>query len=110
MKKLKEILEFKEKIEKLCLDYAEKADGVNVLMTSDLLELDEPITCQNVEDVDNALNYLDKMEKEHKERTPIIEECQKIHNEVKEFEDPEIFSSVGQKELNDKFDEELKKN
>jgi len=33
----------------------------------------------------------------------------KIHDEVKEFEDPEIFSSVGQKELNDKFDEELKK-
>jgi len=33
----------------------------------------------------------------------------KIHDEVKEFEDPGIFSSVGQKELNDKFDEELKK-
>jgi len=79
-------------------------------MASDLLELSEPINCQKVEDVENALNYLDKMEKEHKERKPTIEECQKIHNEVKEFEDPEIFSSVGQKELNDKFEEELKKN
>jgi len=49
------------------------------------------------------------MENEHKGRQTPIDECKKIHDEVKEFEDPEIFSSVGQKELNDKFDEELKK-
>jgi len=97
-------------LKKKCLDYAEKADGVNGLMSSDLLELSEPINCQKVEDVDNALKYLDKMEQEHKERKPTIDECKKIHDEVKEFEDPGIFSSVGQKELNDKFDEELKKN
>jgi len=109
MKKLKDILDFKLMIEKKCLDYAEKADGVNGLMSSDLLELSEPINCQKVEDVDNALKYLDKMEQEHKERKPTIDECKKIHDEVKEFEDPGIFSSVGQKELNDKFDEELKK-
>jgi len=34
----------------------------------------------------------------------------KIYDEVKEFEDPETFASVGKKELADKFDEELKKN
>jgi len=110
MKKLKEILEFKEKIEKLCLDFAEKADSVNAEMGSDLLELSEPINCSTIDDVDNALKYLDKMEHEHNDRKPRIEECQKIYDEVKEFEDPETFASVGQKELNNKFDEELKKN
>jgi len=109
MKKLKEILEFKEKIEKLCLDFAEKADSVNAEMGSDLLELSEPINCSTIDDVDNALKYLDKMEHEHNDRKPRIEECQKIYDEVKEFEDPETFASVGQKELNNKFDEELKK-
>jgi len=109
MKKLKDILDFKLKIEKQCLDYAEKADGVNAQMASDLLELSEPINCSTIEDVDNALKYLGKMEDEHKERKPIINDCQKIHDEIKEFEDPEVFSSVGQKELNDKFNEELKK-
>jgi len=63
MKKLKEILDFKEKIEKLCLDFAEKADNVAGLMSSDLLELSEPINCSTIQDVDNALIYLDKMEK-----------------------------------------------
>jgi len=109
MKKLKDILEFKEKIEKKCLEFAEKADAVNADMTSDLLELSEPINCANIEDVDNALKYLDKMESEHKNRKPKIEECEKIYDEVKEFEDPETFASVGKKELADKFDEELKK-
>jgi len=109
MKKLKEILEFKEKIEKMCLDFAEKADGVNSEMQSDLLELSEPINCSTIADVDNALKYLDKMEGEHKERKPKINDCQKIYDEVKEFEDPETFASVGQKELNNKFEEEIKK-
>jgi len=78
-------------------------------MGSDLLELSEPINCSTIDDVDNALKYLDKMEHEHNDRKPRIEECQKIYDEVKEFEDPETFASVGQKELNNKFDEELKK-
>jgi len=91
------------------LEFAEKADAVNADMTSDLLELSEPINCANIEDVDNALKYLDKMESEHKNRKPKIEECEKIYDEVKEFEDPETFASVGKKELADKFDEELKK-
>jgi len=110
MKKLKEILDFKEKIEKLCLDFAEKADNVAGLMSSDLLELSEPINCSTIQDVDNALIYLDKMEKEHKDRKPAVDECKKIYDEVKEFEDPETFSSVTQKELDNRFDEELKKN
>jgi len=109
MKKLKEILDFKEKIEKLCLDFAEKADNVAGLMSSDLLELSEPINCSTIQDVDNALIYLDKMEKEHKDRKPAVDECKKIYDEVKEFEDPETFSSVTQKELDNRFDEELKK-
>jgi len=109
MKKLKDILEFKEKIEKMCLDYAEKVDGVNADIQSDLLELAEPINCSTLDDVDNALKYLDKMEGEHKERKPKIDGCQKIYDEVKEFEDPETFASIGQKELNNKYDDELKK-
>jgi len=59
------------------LEFAEKADAVNADMTSDLLELSEPINCANIEDVDNALKYLDKMESEHKNRKPKIEECEK---------------------------------
>jgi len=109
MKKLKEILDFKINIEKKCLEYAEKADLVNSHMQSDLLELSEPINCDTLADVDNALKYLDNMEKEHKARDPAIDECQKIHDEVKDFEDPQIFASVGQKDLKDRFDEELKK-
>jgi len=54
-------------------------------MQSDLLELSEPINCDTLADVDNALKYLDNMEKEHKARDPAIDECQKIHDEVKDF-------------------------
>jgi len=96
-------------LKKKCLEYAEKADLVNSHMQSDLLELSEPINCDTLADVDNALKYLDNMEKEHKARDPAIDECQKIHDEVKDFEDPQIFASVGQKDLKDRFDEELKK-
>jgi len=45
-----------------------------------------------------------------KKENQLLMNVKKIHVEVKEFEDPEVFSSVGQKELEDKFDEEIKKN
>jgi len=33
----------------------------------------------------------------------------KIYDEVKEFEDPELYASTSQKDLENKFEEELKK-
>jgi len=50
------------------------------------------------------------MEKEHKNRKPLIDDTKKIYDEVKEFEDPETYASCSQKELEDKYDEEIKKN
>jgi len=84
-------------LKKKCLDYAEKADGVNGLMSSDLLELSEPINCQKVEDVDNALKYLDKMEQEHKERKPTIDECKKFMMKLKNLKILEYFLLLDKK-------------
>jgi len=39
-----------------------------------------------------------------------LKNAKKIYDQVKEFEDPETFSSETQKELEKRFDEEIKKN
>jgi len=101
--KLKKLLAQKLEIENLCVEYAKKADQLNLFLEESLLNTSEPVRASSVKDVDIAEDQLKKLEEKLKVSKQSMDELTNISKKVTEYgENPYVFSRLSLETLKQK--------
>nr|CAG4714688.1 unnamed protein product [Naegleria fowleri] len=107
--KKKDLNDRLKKLEELlgkCLDVAKKSEGLAMFLDDISLALVEPITASSVKDVDVFVDILADVENRYGEQQPLLKAVNEMVKEIQNAGgDPNLYSPINNKELDDKFKE-----
>lgn len=100
---VEKLLAEKLEIENLCIEFAKKADQLNLFLEETLLNTSEPVRASSVKDVDVAEEQLKKLEEKLKGSKQSMDDLNSISKKVTDYgEDPHVYSRLNLKTLSEK--------
>jgi Ca2+-binding EF-hand superfamily protein len=109
LKEMEALLAAKLEIESLCIDFAKKADQLNLYLEECLLGTSEPVRASSVKDVDAAEQQTQHYETNLKGGKKNLDELNAISKKVKDAgENPNVFSRLTLDVLKQKYDLAIK--